>query len=93
MQVPLLDLTQQYRTIKAEVRQAIDVVCDEQSLILGKHVERFETHLARYCHWMGCLVDPNDQHRVRGWGTVDRVSRTRCGFFAHNSRLLARILR
>jgi len=49
MQVPLLDLTQQYRTIKAEVRQAIDVVCDEQSLILGKHVERFEKNLAGYC--------------------------------------------
>ncbi len=48
MQVPLLDLTQQYRTIKDEVRRAIDVVCDEQSLILGKHVERFEKNLAAY---------------------------------------------
>ncbi len=49
MQVPLLDLTQQYRTIKDEIRAAIDVVCDEQSLILGKHVETFEKSLAQYC--------------------------------------------
>jgi dTDP-4-amino-4,6-dideoxygalactose transaminase len=49
MQVPLLDLRQQYATIKDEVRAAIDVVCDEQSLILGKHVETFEQSLAEYC--------------------------------------------
>lgn len=49
MRVPLLDLTQQYRTIKDQVRQAIDEVCDEQSLILGKHVERFEQSLTAYC--------------------------------------------
>ncbi len=49
MQVPLLDLRQQYVTIKDEVRAAIDVVCDEQSLILGKHVETFEHSLAQYC--------------------------------------------
>lgn len=49
MQVPLLDLRQQYATIKDEVRAAIDVVCDEQSLILGKHVETFEQSLAQYC--------------------------------------------
>ena len=49
MQVPLLDLRRQYATIKDDARRAIDVVCDEQSLILGKHVDRFERHLADYC--------------------------------------------
>jgi dTDP-4-amino-4,6-dideoxygalactose transaminase len=50
MQVPLLDLRQQYATLKDEIRAAIDVVCDEQSLILGRHVETFEQSLAAYCH-------------------------------------------
>ncbi|MBC7783910.1 MAG: DegT/DnrJ/EryC1/StrS family aminotransferase [Burkholderiales bacterium] len=49
MQVPLLDLTQQYKTLKQELRPVIDTVCDTQSLILGPHVERFEKNLAEYC--------------------------------------------
>lgn len=49
MKVPLLDLTQQYAPLRNEIRAAIDVVCDEQSLILGKHVETFEKSLASYC--------------------------------------------
>ena len=49
MQVPLLDLRRQYATIRDDARAAIDAVCDEQSLILGKHVEAFEKHLAAYC--------------------------------------------
>jgi dTDP-4-amino-4,6-dideoxygalactose transaminase len=49
MNVPLLDLRQQYATIKDEVRTAIDAVCDAQSLILGPHVESFEKKLAPYC--------------------------------------------
>jgi dTDP-4-amino-4,6-dideoxygalactose transaminase len=49
MHVPLLDLTQQYRPIKEEIRAAIDTVCDAQALILGPHVERFENKLSAYC--------------------------------------------
>ena len=48
MNVPLLDLRQQYATIKDEVRAAIDAVCDAQALILGPHVESFEKKLADY---------------------------------------------
>lgn len=48
-QVKLIDLTEQYRKIREEVRAAIDEVCDEQSLILGPITERFERHLAAYC--------------------------------------------
>ena len=33
----------------AEIRRAIDQVCDEQALILGPAVERFERNLADYC--------------------------------------------
>jgi len=49
MQVKLLDLQAQYLPIRNEIRRAIDEVCDEQALILGPHVERFEQRLAEYC--------------------------------------------
>src|SRR5690242_2137119 len=49
MNVKLLDLQAQYLPIRAEIRRAIDEVCDAQALILGPHVERFERELAAYC--------------------------------------------
>jgi dTDP-4-amino-4,6-dideoxygalactose transaminase len=50
MEVPLLDLRQQYAgSLKEEIRSAIDRVCDAQALILGPHVEGFEKNLAAYC--------------------------------------------
>ena len=49
MEVKLLDLQGQYLPIRNEIRRAIDEVCDEQALILGPHVEKFEKHLAEYC--------------------------------------------
>src|ERR671926_275602 len=49
MNVKLLDLTAHYLPIRNEIRRAIDEVCDEQALILGPHVDRFERSLAEYC--------------------------------------------
>jgi len=49
MNVKLLDLQAQYLTIRADVRRAIDDVCDSQALILGPAVEQFERNLAAYC--------------------------------------------
>jgi len=49
MNVKLLDLQAQYLPLRAEIRKAIDDVCDAQSLILGPHVEKFEKNLAAYC--------------------------------------------
>jgi dTDP-4-amino-4,6-dideoxygalactose transaminase len=49
MDVKLLDLQAQYLPLRNEIRRAIDQVCDEQSLILGPHVEQFEKRLAEYC--------------------------------------------
>lgn len=49
MNVKLLDLQAQYLPLRNRIRQAIDQVCDEQALILGPHVERFEKQLAEYC--------------------------------------------
>ncbi len=49
MNVPMLDLRGQYLEMRAEIRRAIDEVCDAQSFTLGPVVERFEKNLAVYC--------------------------------------------
>ncbi len=49
MNVKLLDLQAQYLPLRGEIQKAINQVCDEQSLILGPHVEKFEKNLAAYC--------------------------------------------
>jgi dTDP-4-amino-4,6-dideoxygalactose transaminase len=48
MKVPLLDLTQQYEKIAAEVQAAIGRVCQSQQFILGAEVRQLEQSLARY---------------------------------------------
>ena len=42
MNVPLLDLKAQYRTIRSEVLTTIETVCDEQGFILGPRVMELE---------------------------------------------------
>jgi dTDP-4-amino-4,6-dideoxygalactose transaminase len=49
MNVKLLDLQEQYLSLRGEIRRALDEVCDAQDFILGPHVERFEQNLAAYC--------------------------------------------
>src|SRR5277367_3470368 len=49
MKVKLLDLQAQYLPIRAEIRKVMDEVCDQQALILGPYVEKFEKSLAQYC--------------------------------------------
>jgi dTDP-4-amino-4,6-dideoxygalactose transaminase len=48
MRVPLLDLRAQYAAIRAEVREAIDRVCESQQFILGPEVEALEAEVARF---------------------------------------------
>jgi dTDP-4-amino-4,6-dideoxygalactose transaminase len=48
MNVPLLDLTRQHRTIAAEIDAAIRPVIDEQRFILGAPVERLEREVEAY---------------------------------------------
>ena len=48
MPIPLLDLTAQYATIKAEIREAMDRVLDSQHFILGAEVEALEREIAAY---------------------------------------------
>jgi len=49
MKVPLLDLTAQYKTIRWEVRTAIDRVCESQMFILGPEVTACEHEIASFC--------------------------------------------
>ena len=49
MQIPILDLIAQYRSIKTEIDTAIARVVDSQHFILGHEVEAFEKEVAAYC--------------------------------------------
>ncbi|MBI2883677.1 MAG: DegT/DnrJ/EryC1/StrS family aminotransferase [Candidatus Methylomirabilis oxyfera] len=49
MKVPLLDLRAQFATIRAEVREAIDRVCESQHFILGPEVAALEEAITTLC--------------------------------------------
>lgn len=57
MNVPLLDLHAQYKTIKADIHESVSNVLDSQFFIMGKTVKDFERQVAHYCnseHAFGC---------------------------------------
>jgi dTDP-4-amino-4,6-dideoxygalactose transaminase len=47
--VPLLDLKAQYATIRGEIREAIDRVCESQHFILGPEVTALEKEVGAFC--------------------------------------------
>jgi dTDP-4-amino-4,6-dideoxygalactose transaminase len=47
--IPLLDLKAQYRSIQAEIREAIDRVLESSQFVLGSEVAAFEEEFAAYC--------------------------------------------
>src|SRR5262245_57066085 len=47
--IPFLDLRAQDGEVGAAVRAAVSAVLADQQLVLGAHVERFETAMASYC--------------------------------------------
>src|SRR6266403_5640845 len=49
MRVPLLDLSEQYRTLAEPIRTEIDEVLASQRFILGPQVEAFEKAICSYC--------------------------------------------
>lgn len=49
MKVPLLDLKAQYKTIRAELSEAIERVCESQHFILGPEVTALEEAVASFC--------------------------------------------
>src|SRR4028119_477716 len=57
MNVPLLDLKEQYRTIAGELMAAVTEVVEDQRFILGPVVDRFEEAVAEKLgvkHAIGC---------------------------------------
>ncbi len=55
--VPFIDLTAQYRTIRSDVREAVEQVFESQAFVLGEAVERLEADIAAYCdsrYAVGC---------------------------------------
>ncbi|MGW8222726.1 MAG: DegT/DnrJ/EryC1/StrS family aminotransferase [Syntrophobacteria bacterium] len=51
MKVPLLDLKEQYQSIKDEIKEAMEEVLESQHFILGPRVEELEEAVGSYC---GC---------------------------------------
>ncbi len=49
MQVPLLDLREQYAPLKDEIIKEITEICDSQRFILGDKVTKLESELCEYC--------------------------------------------
>lgn len=49
MQIPLVDLRAQYRSIKKEIQRAINQVLNSTQFILGKNVAQFEKAFAKFC--------------------------------------------
>src|SRR5215813_2297262 len=49
IRVPLLDLKAQYATIRLEIRDAIDRVCESQRFIMGPEVTALEESVATFC--------------------------------------------
>ena len=88
MQVPLLDLKQQFRQFKAELMPQIEALCDNQSFILGEPVATFEKTAAAYCGaGFSCAVTSGSDALIialmaEGIGAGDEVITTPYTFFA-----------
>ena len=50
MRIPILDLKEQYKTIKSEIDKALKRVIDNQDFVLGEDVRELEREIAAYCN-------------------------------------------
>src|SRR5688572_17533409 len=90
--IPLLDLQTQYATIRNEIREAIDGVCDSQHFILGPEVEQLEQEVSAFCqaqHAIG-VSSGTDALLIAlmaiGVGPGDEIITTSFSFFATAGR-------
>jgi len=88
MRVPLLDLSQQYRTLAEPIHEAIDAVLASQRFILGPKVNAFEKAISDYCnapHAIGVSSGTDALLSILmalGIGRGDAVITTPFAFFA-----------
>lgn len=79
MQIPLVNLTEQYVGIKTEIQTAINKVLDSTAFIGGPFVAEFETKFAEYCGVEHCIGVGNGTDaitivlRAMGIGPGDEV--------------------
>ena len=59
MNIPLVDLASQYKSIKADVDRAIAEVIEHTAFIGGRHVDAFEKAFAQYCGVKHCIAVGN----------------------------------
>lgn len=88
MNIPLLDLKAQYKSIKHEIDEAIREVMESGSFILSKHVKEFESKFSDFCGAKYCVGVGNGTDalylslRTYGIGPGDEVITVPNTFFA-----------
>ena len=88
MQIPLLDLKQQYAMLKDEILEEISEVCASQQFILGPKVTEFEQAIVEYCSAaFGCGVSSGSDALLIALlaekiGSGDEVITSAYSFFA-----------
>jgi dTDP-4-amino-4,6-dideoxygalactose transaminase len=86
--VPLIDLVDQYHSIKPEIQEAVNRVFERQTFVLGEEVENFEADIAAYVdarHAIGCASGTDAlllSLMALGIGPGDEVITTPYSFFA-----------
>ncbi len=94
VEVPMLDLSRQYASIREEVLAAVTRVCDSQRYILGDEVAAFEHEFASLCgaaNAVGCASGTDGLWlalAAAGVGPGDSVITTPFSFFATASSIL-----
>src|SRR5215472_19081186 len=93
VEVPMLDLSRQYASIREEVLAAVARVCDSQSYILGPEVAALEQEFAALCETAECVSCASGTDALwlalaaTGTGNGDFVITTPFSFFATASSI------
>jgi dTDP-4-amino-4,6-dideoxygalactose transaminase len=88
MKVPMLDLSEQYQGLRAEVLEVLDQVMSSTRFILGDNVKKLEQDIAKFSnvdHGIGCANGSDAIHialQALGIGPGDEVITTAFTFFA-----------
>lgn len=88
MRVPLLDLSEQYRSLEGPIRERLDQIFATQRFVLGPNVERFEKAIAQFIgasHAIGISSGTDAllvAYMALGIGRDDAIITTPYSFFA-----------